>query len=74
MNSHDSRSVDFDSFFTVNIVSAQFVREVRKRIKQRLIEQKAWRQLVEVDDLTINGAVILKDGQLRRNHHSKKRK
>ena len=74
MNSHNCRSADFDSFVAVSSVTAQFVREARKRIKQRLIEQKAWRELIEVDDLTINGAIILKDGQLFSRHHPKKRK
>jgi len=48
---------------------AQFIREIKNKIKQSLIQQKTWRELLEIDNLTINGIVILKDGQLSRGHH-----
>ena len=53
---------------------ALFIREIKNKIKQSLIQQETWRELLEIDNLTINGIVILKDGQLSRGHHFRHRK
>jgi predicted XRE-type DNA-binding protein len=53
---------------------AQFIGEIKNKIKQSLIQQKTWRELLEIDNLTINGIVILKDGQLSRGHHLRHKK
>jgi len=53
---------------------AQFIGEIKKKVKQSLIQQKTWRELLEIDNLTINGIVILKDGQLSRGHHLRHKK
>jgi hypothetical protein len=53
---------------------AQFIREIKNEVKQRMIEQKTWRELLEVDNLTINGTVLWKDGQLSGRYHLRHRK
>lgn len=58
----------------VNMKRTQFVRELKNEIKQRLIEQKTWRELLEVDNLTINSAVLWKDGQLSGRYHLRHKK
>lgn len=36
----------------------QLFREVRQRLRQRVVEDKMWRWLLDVDRLTINGCIL----------------
>ncbi len=61
-------------FETTHFGTAQFVGKIRKGLKLRLIEQKALRELLEIDNLTINGIALWKNGQLVSNYRLKHRK
>lgn len=73
MNSH-GKLARHGTMRVADVRRTQFVREIKNKIKQSLIEQKTWRELLEIDNLTINGMVILKDGQLLHGHHLRHKK
>lgn len=45
--------------------SARFklVKQIKEKLRQRTLEAKVWRELLQVDDLTINGTVVWKENQ-----------
>ncbi len=52
----------------------QLVRVVRQRLRAQVLEAKMMRELLEVDDLTINGKVVWKKKQPQHGFNAKKRK
>jgi hypothetical protein len=45
--------------------SARFklVKQIKEKLRERILEAKVWRELLQVDDLTINGTVVWKENQ-----------
>jgi len=41
----------------------QLVKEVREKLRQKIIEAKLWQSLLEAESLTINGDVVYKSNQ-----------
>jgi hypothetical protein len=41
----------------------QLVKEVREKLRKRIIEAKLWRSLLEAENLTINGNIVYKENQ-----------
>jgi len=41
----------------------QLIKEVREKLQQKSTEEKLWQSLVEVENLTINGSIIYREGQ-----------
>jgi len=39
----------------------KLVRQVKERLRQKVLEAKMWRELLQVEDLTINGISIWKE-------------
>ena len=51
-----------------------FLREAKEELRQSLIEARAWRSLLEVDTLTINGIVLWKENQRPANSYVRRRR
>jgi len=41
----------------------KLLRQVRERLRVKALEAKAWCELLQVDDLTINGITVWKENQ-----------
>lgn len=41
----------------------KLVKQIKEKLQQRILEAKVWRELLQVDDLTINGTVVWKENQ-----------
>lgn len=41
----------------------QLIKEIREKLRQKIMEAKLWKSLLEVEDLTINGDVVYKSNQ-----------
>jgi len=41
----------------------QLIKEVREKLRQKIIEAKLWQSLLETEDLTINGNVVYRENQ-----------
>ncbi len=41
----------------------QLIKEIREKLRQKIMEAKLWQSLLEVEDLTINGDVVYKSNQ-----------
>lgn len=41
----------------------KLVKQIKEKLRQRTLEAKVWRELLQVDDLTINGTVVWKENQ-----------
>jgi hypothetical protein len=48
----------------------QLLRRIRKKLRQKAVETRMWRELLQVDNLTINGNVVWQKKQSRIKHHS----
>ena len=51
----------------------QLIRVVRQRLRAQVREARMVRELLEVDNLTINGKVVWEKRSLQRGVHAKKR-
>jgi hypothetical protein len=38
----------------------QIIKEARRKLREKAVEAKMWRWLLQIDDLTINGNVVWK--------------
>ena len=52
----------------------QIIKEARRKLKEKAVEAKVWRWLLQMDDLTINGNVVWKKDQRIRGLRIRKRK
>ncbi len=52
----------------------QLTREVRNILKRRVVEDRMWRWLLELDNLTINGYVVWEEKRQPNRTQTKKRK
>lgn len=41
----------------------KLLRKIRQKLRQKILEAKMWQELLQADDLTINGKVIWKEKQ-----------
>lgn len=41
----------------------QLIKEIREKLRQKIIEAKLWQSLLETEDLTINGNVVYRENQ-----------
>jgi len=41
----------------------QLIKEIREKLRQKIMEAKLWQSLLELEDLTINGDVVYKSNQ-----------
>lgn len=41
----------------------RLIKEVRKKLRQKIIEAKLWQSLLEVENLTVNGNIVYKENQ-----------
>lgn len=52
----------------------QLIKQVREKLRQRAIEAKMLQELLQVDDLTINGNIVWKVNQQPSKFQTRKRK
>ena len=52
----------------------QIIKEARRKLRENAVEAKMWRWLLQMDDLTINGNVVLKKDQRLNRLQTRKRK
>ena len=52
----------------------QIIKEARRKLKEKAVEAKVWRWLLQMDDLTINGNVVWKKDQRMSGLRIRKRK
>jgi len=41
----------------------QLIKEIREKLRRKIIEAKLWQSLLETEDLTINGNVVYRENQ-----------
>jgi len=41
----------------------QLIKEVRERLRQKIVEAKLWQRLLEAENLTINGNTVYKENE-----------
>jgi hypothetical protein len=51
----------------------QLIKEVRERLRQKIVEAKLWQRLLEAENLTINGNTVYKENEELSGFYSKNR-
>jgi hypothetical protein len=46
-----------------NLQRIQLIREVKTKLRQKIMEEKLWQQLLEAENLTINGNAVYRENQ-----------
>lgn len=41
----------------------KFIKEIREKLQNRIVEAKLWRSLLEVENLTVNGNIVYREGE-----------
>ena len=58
-NKKNSKRIDLLQMPTSERI--QLIREIQEKLRQKKIEEKLWQSLLETENLTINGKVLLQD-------------
>jgi hypothetical protein len=53
---------------------AHVIRQAREKLRQRVLEDKVWKWLLQLDNLTINGTVVWQEHRSPRRVQSRKKK
>jgi len=55
-------------------IRCKLVKQVKERLRQEALEAKMWHELLQVDNLTINGIIVWKENQQPKERCTKARK